>query len=184
MYCPASAQRQTAAHVGGLPPGGSWQTPVPLQADSSNALVGATRSSCDRLRDTDNWEYHTISSEFYAPPPMHPMFKSEDIHPITDFVRNHKRHHAYLRKTGRPVVLTINGTAELVLQDVHAYEREAEEAQRIREENRVLHERLEELETLGALDEAYAEMERGAGRSMEEALPALRDRLGVGVPAR
>ena len=112
------------------------------------------------------------------------MFKSEDIHSVTDFVRNHKRHQEHLRRTGRPEVLTINGTAELVLQDVRAYEREAEEARRLREENRALRERLEELETLNALDEAYAEMERGEGRPMEEALPALRDHLGMGKPPR
>lgn len=109
------------------------------------------------------------------------MFRSDDIHPITDFVRHHKRHQQHLRETGRPAVLTINGTAELVLQDVRAYERETDEAERIREENRALRERLEELETLAALDEALAEMERGEGRPLEEALPALRERLGMGV---
>jgi PHD/YefM family antitoxin component YafN of YafNO toxin-antitoxin module len=112
------------------------------------------------------------------------MFRSEDIRPVTDFVRNHKRHHERLRETGRPEVLTINGVPELVVQDVRAYEREAEEAQRLREENHALRERLEELETLVALDEAHAEMERGEGQSVEEALPALRERLGMGVAAR
>lgn len=112
------------------------------------------------------------------------MFRSDDIHPVTDFVRNHKRHQAHLRATGRPEMLTINGTPELVLQDVRAYERDAEEAQKLREENRALRERLEELEALMALDEAHAEMERGEGRPMEEALPALRERLGMGVAAR
>lgn len=112
------------------------------------------------------------------------MFRSTDIHPVTDFVRNHKRHQEHLRATGRPEVLTINGTPELVLQDVRAYEQEAEEAQKLRAENLALRERLEELETLMALDEAYAEMERGEGRPLEEALPALRERLGMGVAAR
>lgn len=112
------------------------------------------------------------------------MFKPDDIHSISDFVRNHKRHHANLRETGRPEVLMINGTAELVLQDVRAYEREVEEARRIQEENRCLRERLEEIETLRALDQAYAEIERGEGRLMEEALPALRARLGIGKPSR
>ena len=111
------------------------------------------------------------------------MFRSADFHPFTDFVRKHKRHHEQLRATGRPEVLTINGTPEIVLQDVRAYEREAEEAQKIREENRFLRDRLEELETLIALDEAYAELERGEGRPMEKALPALRKRLGIGVSA-
>lgn len=112
------------------------------------------------------------------------MFRSDEIHPVTDFVRNHKRHYQHLRATGRPEMLTINGTPELVLQDVRSFEREAEEAQRIREENRALRERLDELETLMALDEAYAEMERGEGRPTEEALPALRERLGMGVATR
>lgn len=111
------------------------------------------------------------------------MFRSDGIYPVTDFVRNHKRHHKQLRETGRPAVLTINGTPELVLQDVRAFEREADETQRIREVNRRLRERLEELETLRAIDEAYAEMARGEGRTMEEALPVLRERLGIGVAA-
>jgi PHD/YefM family antitoxin component YafN of YafNO toxin-antitoxin module len=109
------------------------------------------------------------------------MFKSEDIYPVSDFVRNHKRHREHLRATGRPEVLTINGTAELILQDVHAYEREIEEARRLRAENQNLRERLEEIETLIALEEAYVEMERGEGRPLEEVLPALRERLGIGV---
>jgi PHD/YefM family antitoxin component YafN of YafNO toxin-antitoxin module len=112
------------------------------------------------------------------------VFRSDDIHPVTDFVRNHKRHQQHLRETGRPEVLTVNGTPELVLHDVRAYEREAEEARRLREENRALRDRLEELETLMALEEAYAEMQRGEGRPMEAALPALRERLGMGVAAR
>ena len=109
-----------------------------------------------------------------------PMFRSDDIHPVTDFVRNHKRHQEHLRQTGRPELLTINGSPELILQDVRAYERDAEAAQRSREENRELRERVEELETLLALHEAHAEIERGEGRPMEEALPALRERLGIG----
>jgi hypothetical protein len=109
------------------------------------------------------------------------MFRSEDIRPVTDFVRNHKRHQEHLRATGRPQVLTVNGMPELVLQDVRAYERAAEEAARFREENCALRERLEELETLIALGEAYAELKRGEGRPMEEALPALRERLRMGA---
>jgi PHD/YefM family antitoxin component YafN of YafNO toxin-antitoxin module len=111
------------------------------------------------------------------------MFRSDDIHPVTDFVRNHKRHQERLRETGRPALLTINGSPELVLQDVRAYERAAEEAARLHAENGALRDRLEELETLRALDDAYAELERGEGRSAEEVLPALRKRVSSGVPA-
>ena len=112
------------------------------------------------------------------------MFRADDIHPVTDFVRNHKRHHQHLRASGRPEVLTINGSPELVVQDVRSYEREAEEARRLREENQVLKDRLEELETLKALDEACAEIARGEGRPMEEALAVLRERLGGAATPR
>jgi PHD/YefM family antitoxin component YafN of YafNO toxin-antitoxin module len=113
------------------------------------------------------------------------MFRSDDIQPVTDFVRNHKRHHQHLRATGRPEVLTINGTPELVVQDVRAYEREADEARRLREENRALRERLEELEAdvekqvarLRQL-EAGGEIRAGCSESwyamFEEALVGLR----------
>ena len=57
------------------------------------------------------------------------------------------------------------------------------EAVRLREENRSLQDRVEELETLMALDQAHAELERGEGRSMKEVLPALRERLGMRAPA-
>lgn len=82
------------------------------------------------------------------------MFRSDDIHPVTDFVRNHKRHQEHLRTTGRPEVLTINGTPELVLQDVRAYEREVEGAQRVREENRDLRPRRTRLRLPGLGDPA------------------------------
>jgi PHD/YefM family antitoxin component YafN of YafNO toxin-antitoxin module len=112
------------------------------------------------------------------------MFRSDDIQPVTDFVRNHKRYLAHLRATGRPGLLTINGTPELVVQDVRSYEEVADEVQRLRAENRALKERLEDLETRVALDEAFAELERGEGVPVEEAVPELRRRLGIGVPVR
>jgi PHD/YefM family antitoxin component YafN of YafNO toxin-antitoxin module len=109
------------------------------------------------------------------------MFRSDDIYPVTDFVRDHKRHQERLRAPGRPEVLTVNGSPALVLQDVRAYEREAEEAQRIRADNEALRDRLGEIETLVALDEALDEMVGGEGRPIEGALSALRERLGIGA---
>ncbi|MHB1559614.1 MAG: prevent-host-death protein [Isosphaeraceae bacterium] len=59
-----------------------------------------------------------------------------------------------LRETGRPVVLTINGEASLVVDDSGSYERLLEIA-----------ERAERMEALG---EAVAEMKAGKGRPIEE----------------
>lgn len=93
------------------------------------------------------------------------MYKTEDIHSLSDFARNARKHVERLRATRRPEILTVNGTAELVVQNAAAYQ--------------ALLDRLEEAETLLALDEAAAEIARGEGSPAAEALPRLRKRLGV-----
>jgi PHD/YefM family antitoxin component YafN of YafNO toxin-antitoxin module len=50
------------------------------------------------------------------------MIKIEDILSLTEFHRRTREHIARLRATGRPEVLTINGRAELVVQDASAYQ--------------------------------------------------------------
>jgi len=57
------------------------------------------------------------------------------------------------------------GTAELVVQEAGAYQD--------------LLDRLDELETLAALSEAAAEIDRGEGSSIEEAEARLREKLGI-----
>ena len=56
------------------------------------------------------------------------MVKLEDIHPLTDFLRNTRTYLKRLRRTGRPIVLTLNGHAELVVLSASAYERRAKGA--------------------------------------------------------
>ena len=41
---------------------------------------------------------------------------------LTDFLRNTKSHLKRLKSTGRPEVLTVNGKAELIVQDAAAFE--------------------------------------------------------------
>ncbi len=50
------------------------------------------------------------------------MIALEDIRSLTDFQRNTKVHLKRLKLTGRPEVLTINGKAELIVQDAAAFE--------------------------------------------------------------
>jgi prevent-host-death family protein len=59
---------------------------------------------------------------------------SRDIHSLTDFKKNTTEFLNQLKETGDPVVLTINGKAELVVQDAAAYQR----PRQIAEEARVL----------------------------------------------
>jgi prevent-host-death family protein len=59
---------------------------------------------------------------------------SRDIHSLTDFKKNTSEFINQLKETGDPVVLTINGKAELVVQDAATYQR----LRQIAEEARVL----------------------------------------------
>ena len=50
------------------------------------------------------------------------MIAVQDIRSLTDFQRNTKAHLKRLKSTGRPAVLTVNGRAELIVQDAAAFE--------------------------------------------------------------
>ena len=55
---------------------------------------------------------------------------SSDIHSLSNFKRNTPEFLRQLKETGNPVVLTINGKAELVVQDTASYQRLVELAGR------------------------------------------------------
>jgi prevent-host-death family protein len=71
---------------------------------------------------------------------------SEDIHPLTDFKRNTGEFVNRMKRTRRPVVLTVNGRAELVVQDAKSYQE--------------ILERLEKLEAVAAIRLGIAAAER------------------------
>lgn len=87
------------------------------------------------------------------------MNLSQDIHPLTDFKRNTPEFLRRLKETGNAVVLTINGKAELVVQDAASYQR--------------LFDLAERLETIQAVKEGLASADRGEGRPMDEVFDAL-----------
>lgn len=107
------------------------------------------------------------------------MSKNLDEFPLSEFVRSPEAHVEHLRETGEPEFLTLNGSAELVVQSAPAYT--------------ALMNRMRELEAaLGFLDldqepedefdgilEAAKEMERGEGVPAAVALAGLREKLGV-----
>jgi prevent-host-death family protein len=86
-----------------------------------------------------------------------------DIHPLTDFKRNTSRFLSQLKETGQPLVLTINGKAELVVQDAASYQRLTDLAER--------------LETIQAVKESLASIDRGEGTAMDEVFDALEKRI-------
>jgi prevent-host-death family protein len=87
------------------------------------------------------------------------MNLSQDIHPLTDFKRNTAEFLRQLKESGNPLVLTINGKAELVVQDAASYQR--------------LFNLAERLETIQAVKESLASTDRGEGIPMDDVFDAL-----------
>lgn len=82
------------------------------------------------------------------------MKLSSDIDSLSNFKRKTSYFLKQMKKTGRPVVLTINGKAELVVQDATSYQE--------------LLEAKERMDTVAVLRERLAGIKRGKGRPAEE----------------
>jgi prevent-host-death family protein len=90
---------------------------------------------------------------------------SQDIHPLTDFKRNTIEFVWQMKKTQRPLVLTVNGKAELVVQDAESYQR--------------ILDRLERLEVVAAIRVGIAAADAGRVKPAREALAKLQEKLGI-----
>ena len=62
------------------------------------------------------------------------MIRSEDITSLTDFAKNTKAHIKRLKRTGRPELLTVNGKAEVVVQNATAYQNLIESLEKLKRE--------------------------------------------------
>src|SRR5438128_1087871 len=87
------------------------------------------------------------------------MNLGQDIHSMTNFKRNTPEFLRHLKETGHSVVLTINGNAELVVQHDTSYRR--------------LFELAERQETIQAVQESLASIDRDEGRPMDDDFKAL-----------
>jgi PHD/YefM family antitoxin component YafN of YafNO toxin-antitoxin module len=58
------------------------------------------------------------------------MIQVQNIRSLSEFQRNAKTHIRRLKKTGEPEVLTVNGQAEVVVQDANAYQKLLDELDR------------------------------------------------------
>jgi hypothetical protein len=93
------------------------------------------------------------------------MLDTREIHSLTDFLRNHKKHVARLKKTRTPEVLTVNGKAEVVVQDAVSYQQ--------------MQGRLYHMETLAAIQEGMASAERGELKPASQVLDEMRAKYGL-----
>ena len=105
------------------------------------------------------------------------MVSLTDIHSLTDFQRNAKAYLGRIRRSGRPIVLTVNGKAAAVVHDAAGYQK--------------LLEALDRAEALEGIRRGLASMKRGEGRPLKDALEDLgrkyegaeKRKNGVGVDA-
>lgn len=79
---------------------------------------------------------------------------SRDIQSLSRFKRNTPEFVRQLKETGEPIVLTVNGRAELVVQDAASYQR--------------LLDLVDRLEAIEAVRQGLAEMRAGKGRPASE----------------
>src|SRR5690349_12423359 len=90
---------------------------------------------------------------------------SRDIHSLTDFKRNTNAFVKQMKETGSPIVLTVNGKAELVVQDAQSYQ--------------ALLETVERAETIAGIRRGLEQMKRGEGRPAEEVFAQMREKFGI-----
>ena len=65
------------------------------------------------------------------------MVRLDDIRSLTEFQRNVREHIERLKRTGRPVILTVKGQAALVVQDARSYQRLLERAEAAEQRERL-----------------------------------------------
>ena len=88
------------------------------------------------------------------------MISLKDIESLTAFKRHTAQYVKKIKKTGSPLVLTVNGKAEIVVQDAAAYQ--------------ALLERIERAEAVAAIRKGMDEFEREERRPARKALEELR----------
>ena len=87
------------------------------------------------------------------------MISVRDIRSLTDFQRHTKAHLKRLKTTGRPAVLTVNGRAELVVQDAGAFE--------------------EMLDAIRGIQRGLDSMRGGGAKPFQAALDEIRAKQGI-----
>jgi prevent-host-death family protein len=93
------------------------------------------------------------------------MISLKNIQSLTSFKRNTVESVEQIKKTGKPLVLTVNGKAELVVLDADEYEE--------------MLVRLDEAETAGAIKLGIEAFENGEHRPARKALADLGKKYGV-----
>jgi prevent-host-death family protein len=90
---------------------------------------------------------------------------TKDIQAVTTFRRNPRRFMKHLKQTKRPVILTMNGKAEAVVQDAEAYQHLLDLAA--------------EASAMEGIRQGLEDARKGRGRPAREVFDAIRAEYGI-----
>jgi PHD/YefM family antitoxin component YafN of YafNO toxin-antitoxin module len=90
---------------------------------------------------------------------------SKGIESLTSFKRDTERFRRSLKRNGKPLVLTVNGKAELIVQDAASYQN--------------LLDRVAEAETLKAIEAGLADMRAGRVEPADKVLARIRKKFNI-----
>jgi len=92
------------------------------------------------------------------------MIRATDIYSLTEFQRNARSHIKHVTETKHPIALTVNGTAQVVVQDASVYQKMIDD--------------LEDLEMAAAILEGEADIAAGRTIPAEEVFAELEKEFG------
>jgi len=95
------------------------------------------------------------------------MIDLRNVRSLSDFQRNTKSHIRRLKESGNPEILTVNGQAEIVVQDAGSYQE--------------LLDALEQAETLAGIRRGLDQANRGEGRPTRQAIEEIAARAGINL---
>jgi PHD/YefM family antitoxin component YafN of YafNO toxin-antitoxin module len=93
------------------------------------------------------------------------MLDVKEIHSLTEFTRNTKEMVGRIKRTKKPLVLTVNGKAEVVVQDAVAYQE--------------LLEHIEKLEAIEGVRQGLESMRKGKGVGLEQFKAEMQKKHGL-----
>ena len=90
---------------------------------------------------------------------------TKDIDSLTNFKRNTSEHLKRIKETGQPLILTVNGKAEVVVQDAESYQK--------------LLELVERLQAIEGIQAGLDAVKQGRTFPAQQALTELKQKHGI-----
>lgn len=90
---------------------------------------------------------------------------AREVYSLSEFQRNAKKMIAHVKETRRPMLLTVNGSAEVVVIDAAEYQE--------------FQEQREKAELIESLKRGLAEADAGLGRPVEEVFAEIEEKFGL-----